>query len=206
MPPSTRRTLLARVATLSTVVLAGCTGETSDEPTGRTPPAADDTTAGADDPTVGTTTETPVFEHLSTDGMVADCPMPDYASHATTPVPYPTPAAPEDAGAAIDLVTDIEAAYLDNWVVLNYDPLPTPTEPEVQYPAVSASYDARTVRQHETGVVVHLQYERRVAGDLEGTYTVSYYLTPSSVARAETPGYHRPGPHPTEEGVLLTCW
>lgn len=195
MPPSTRRTFLAGIATPLTAVPAGCLGRQSDEPT------------------VGSTTDTPGFEGLSTDGMTTECPMPDYAFHATTPVPYPTPAASTDAGVAIDLATDIEAAYLDNWVVLNYEPLPTATTtsgreaaPDIQYPAVSASYQSRRVLQRTPGVVVHLEYERLINGDVAGRYTVNYYLTASAVARAEATGYRQPGPHPTEEGVLLSCW
>lgn len=207
MEPSTRRAILTGVGVTFSGGLAGCvTGDEQNKP--------------AESSSVSATSERDEFENLSTDGMPTECPQPDYAYHAVTPVPYPTPSVPDDADSVVKLAAGIEAAYLDNWVVLNYDPLDsgtttpdTPTPSHVDYPDVAASYETRTVLQEtengvvttESAFVVHLRYERLVAGDVEGRYTVNYYLAESAVARAEAEGYGRPGPHPTDEGVLLSC-
>lgn len=205
MAPLRREVLLIICASI-----AGCAGSadsdpsTSDSPTGSEPATETPRTHQ---------TETPVFAIHSTDGLPSECPEPDYAYYATTAVPYPTPSASVDKRSAIQMVMEIEAAYLDNWTILTRSPYPTPTaDPEtphthkVEYPDASAEYESRSVIQRsEHGFVVHLEYERVVNGDSLGHYTVNYYLTAEKIVRAEREGYHDPGPNPTTDGTLLEC-
>jgi hypothetical protein len=160
-------------------------------------------------------TGSPAYGDLSTDGLPTECPEFDDATSGVTPVPYPDPSVPDDHRSAVELATRIEAAYLDNRVVTERDPVATtgdgtpvtPTPDEPTYPEMSLQFDARSVVQEtDDGAVVDLRYERVVDGDSEGRYAVVYYITDSAVARAEQAGYDSPGPHPTGDGVRLSCW
>ena len=179
-------------------------------------------TTADDPPTTDTTAAGLPFDDLSTAGMETRCLRFDYASAATTPVPSPTPAAPTSEAGAVELATAYERAYLRNWVVPNEDPVAEPTTTHQSrtpgatanpptYPAIEAAYATRVVLgRTDRGVVVALRYERLLGGEGRpqeslGRYTVTYYLTDAATARAETTGDERPGPHPTEAGVLLAC-
>ena len=191
MAPLPRREILA-IAGGTLTLLAGCSTRTE----------------------VGTATEAEApFSNLSIAEAPMGCPVPEYASRAKTPIPYPTPSVPSNDERAADLAVDMEAVYLTNRVIVNRTPNPTPTRtrnstaaPTVDYPAVEATYDDRTVYRSDGGAIVHLEYVRTVGGDRQGTYTVNYYFADGGVARAEAGGYSSPGPHPTEDGVRLTCW
>lgn len=223
MRESSRRAVLAALAAVT-----GCSGTPSGTESTPATPGVETGTTRTDTPDTvrrtarnrTTSPETGVpFDDLSTDGMETRCLRFDYASYATTPVPSPTPAAPSDDARALELATAYERAYLRNWVVLNYEPIaetttdtpdtPTPNPPT--YPVITAKYADRAVLgRTDRGVVVGLRYERVLGGQQRpreslGRYTVTYYLTADATARAETTGYERPGPHPTEKGVLLRC-
>ena len=198
---------------------------------GTTTGTAGGTTTGTAGGTTTSDTGVP-FEDLSTAGMPTECLRFDYAYYATTPAPSPTPAAPPSETGAVELATAYERAYLRNWVVLNENPVdestgtaesPTPSDESPTgttqrptanpptYPAITAEYAARKVLgRTDRGAVVALRYDRILGGETRpreslGRYTVTYYLTDEATARAETAGDERPGPHPTEEGVLLSC-
>lgn len=205
MAPSRREVLL-----IISVSVAGCAGASESEP------STTDSPTEVESPTTRTRnpqTNTPVFKIHSADGLPSKCPEPDYAYHATTAVPYPTPSASVHKRSAIELAVEIEAAYLDNWTILTRSPYPTPTADSdtphphnVEYPDASAEYESRTaIQQTERGFVVHLAYKRMVNGDFLGNYTVNYYLTDGLIVRAQREGYHFPGPNPTTDGTLLEC-
>ena len=192
MSLTTRRKVLATASGTFATLIAGCGNQT----------------------TTGTTTGTEApFTDVSMAEAPAGCPMPDYASHARTPAPYPTPSLSSSDQAAADLAVNMEAAYLTNWVTKNRTPKPTPTQtrsstahPTVDYPAVEATYDNKTVYRFDGGAIVHLEYIRTVGDDRQSKYTVNYYFAEDAVARAEASGYSSPGPHPIKDGIVLTCW
>lgn len=174
------------------------------------------------------------FDDLDPSDAPTRCLRFDYSSYATTPVPSPTPTVPSTDTDAVTLASAFERAYLHHWAVTEYGPLneaetggdgetatataseaatadrtatadPTPNAPA--YPTVERETERRDVLQRTAdGVVVRLQYRRRIVetGD-RSRRTVVYYLTDAVAVRAATAGYVTPGPHPTRDGVRLTC-
>ncbi|MEZ3116231.1 hypothetical protein RYH80_09940 [Halobaculum sp. MBLA0147] len=139
-------------------------------------------------------------------------------------MPSPTPTVPSADADAVALASAFEQTYLHYWAVTEYGPLdeaetgddretatasetadPTPNAPA--YPTVERETERRDVLQRTAdGVVVRLQYRRRVVETAETSRrTVVYYLTDAVAVRAATAGYVTPGPHPTRDGVRLTC-
>jgi len=221
MSPASRRAFLGALVSGSLALLSGCSGalfggSTTNEDDKNTESVKSEKGSKASKTnTTGrsTQTSTPVFTDFSIENVSTTCPEPDYAYHAVTPVPYPTPVEPANINSVIGFLTDVESAYLDNWVVLNYDPIPTPTSTpetptphEVDYPEIFASYQKKVILQDMAkAFVIHFQYERIVGDKVEGRYTVNYYISSEGLARAEEEGYVYPGPHPTEDGKLISC-
>ncbi len=125
------------------------------------------------------------------------------------------PANPASRESAVERAVRIETAFVENQVVLDREPPTyTPTDGRTSetavrdaYPDVTVGYERRETLQHtDRNWVVHLQYTRHLDDDVEGRYTVNYYISGYNAARAAVEGFEYPGPHPTDEGVLLNCW
>lgn len=208
---------------------AGCLSTTGGEVNGsrtETTSVSTDSLSESQTESGGQRTRSVTFEQLNPSNAPTKCLRFDYSSYATTPVPSPTPTVPLVDADAVTLASAFEQAYLRHWAVTEYGLLdesatatdngtttadrpttvePTPNAPD--YPTVRRETERRGVLQRTAdGVVVRLQYRRRIVETGEASRrTVVYYLTGTVAVRAETAEYVTPGPHPTEDGVRLTC-